>query len=196
MSRSPDQTDLSARRPGIRQQCEASYEGNGHLFQRDHLEGRPQATSSPCLFPGQNRFAGGGPGPRYWLAARSAVGRDHEDESGIGQMCTDVLGPGWALRRTAHLAAVDCIGFALFDFVQDKLQFCQHSTFHFAIQYPDLGRPAGQACRGRLQAADARAGANSQDKPHRMVQVADPVGIVFELSSHSYRLTYSAGAYS
>ena len=32
-------------------------------------------------------------------------------------------------------------------------------------------------------------------KPYRMVYVEDPFGIVFELYSHSYELTYSAGAY-
>ena len=33
------------------------------------------------------------------------------------------------------------------------------------------------------------------EKPYRMVYVEDPFGIVFELYSHSYELTYSAGAY-
>ena len=34
------------------------------------------------------------------------------------------------------------------------------------------------------------------EKPYRMVYVEDPFGIVFELYSHSYELTYSAGAYA
>jgi hypothetical protein len=33
-------------------------------------------------------------------------------------------------------------------------------------------------------------------KPYRMVYVEDPFGIVFEIYSHSYELTYSAGAYT
>jgi len=33
------------------------------------------------------------------------------------------------------------------------------------------------------------------EKPYRMVYVEDPFGIVFEIYSHSYELTYSAGAY-
>ena len=33
------------------------------------------------------------------------------------------------------------------------------------------------------------------EKPYRMVYVEDPFGVVFEIYSHSYELTYSAGAY-
>ena len=33
-------------------------------------------------------------------------------------------------------------------------------------------------------------------KPYRMCYVEDPFGIVFEIYSHSYELTYSDGAYS
>jgi hypothetical protein len=32
-------------------------------------------------------------------------------------------------------------------------------------------------------------------KPYRMVYMEDPFGNIFELYSHSYELTYSAGAY-
>jgi hypothetical protein len=34
------------------------------------------------------------------------------------------------------------------------------------------------------------------DKPFKMVYVEDPIGIVFEIYTHSYKLTYSSGAYS
>jgi len=33
------------------------------------------------------------------------------------------------------------------------------------------------------------------EKPYRMVYMEDPFGNIFELYSHSYELTYSAGAY-
>ena len=33
------------------------------------------------------------------------------------------------------------------------------------------------------------------EKPYRMVYVEDPFCVVFEIYSHSYELTYSAGAY-
>jgi catechol 2,3-dioxygenase-like lactoylglutathione lyase family enzyme len=33
------------------------------------------------------------------------------------------------------------------------------------------------------------------EKPYKMVYVEDPFGIVFEIYTHSYELTYSSGAY-
>ena len=33
------------------------------------------------------------------------------------------------------------------------------------------------------------------EKPYRMCYVEDPFGLIFEVYSHSYELTYSAGAY-
>ena len=33
------------------------------------------------------------------------------------------------------------------------------------------------------------------EKPYKMVYVEDPFGVVFEIYSHSYELTYSSGAY-
>lgn len=124
-----------------------------------------------------------------------------EDGSDIGQMCTDVFGPGWNSLRIAHLATGDRIGFELFEFdgnhpPEENLSFRQHGTFHFAIQDPDL--------EGLLEKIVAAGGRQRMpvreyfpdEKPYRMVYVEDPFGIVFELYSHSYELTYSAGAYA
>ena len=33
------------------------------------------------------------------------------------------------------------------------------------------------------------------EKPYKMVYVEDPFGVVFEIYTHSYELTYSSGAY-
>ncbi len=124
-----------------------------------------------------------------------------EDDSDIGVMCTDVFGPDWKKIRIAHLATADRIGFELFEFdgnsaPSDNLEFRRHGTFHFAIQDPDL--------EGLLERIVAAGGKQRMpvreyfpdEKPYRMVYVEDPFGIVFELYSHSYELTYSAGAYS
>jgi hypothetical protein len=35
-----------------------------------------------------------------------------------------------------------------------------------------------------------------KDKPFKMCYVEDPFGIVFEIYTHSYELTYSSGAYT
>jgi len=124
-----------------------------------------------------------------------------EDDSDIGVMCTDVFGAGWGHLRIAHLATADRIGFELFEFdeneaPQDNLSFRQHGTFHFAIQDPDLeGLLAKILAAGGKQRMPVREYFPDK-KPYRMVYVEDPFGIVFEIYSHSYELTYSAGAYS
>ncbi len=124
-----------------------------------------------------------------------------EDNSDIGQMCTDVFGPGWGRLRIAHLATADRIGFELFEFdgnnaPTDTLPFRQHGTFHFAIQDPNLEDLLARIiAAGGKQRMPVRTYFPDQ-KPYRMVYVEDPFGIVFELYSHSYELTYSDGAYS
>lgn len=124
-----------------------------------------------------------------------------EDDSDIGQMCTDVFGKGWERLRIAHLATADRIGFELFEFEgheapKDNLNYRQHGTFHFAIQDPNLEDLLDKiVAAGGKQRMPVRE-YFPDDKPYRMVYVEDPFGIVFELYSHSYELTYSAGAYS
>lgn len=124
-----------------------------------------------------------------------------EDDSDIGQMCTDVFGAGWKHLRIAHLATADRIGLELFEFdgnssPHDNLPFRQNGIFHFAIQDPDveglLARIVAAGGRQRMPVREDFPG----KKPYRMVYVEDPFGIVFEIYSHSYELTYSAGAYA
>ena len=100
-----------------------------------------------------------------------------------------------------HLATADRIGLELFEFdghtaPEDNLAFRKHGMFHFAIQDPDLeGLLAKILAAGGKQRMPVRA-YYPDKKPYRMVYVEDPFGIVFEIYSHSYELTYSAGAYS
>ncbi|WP_428927745.1 lactoylglutathione lyase family protein [Marinibacterium sp. SX1] len=124
-----------------------------------------------------------------------------EDDSDIGVMCNDVFGPGWGRFRIAHLSTADRIGFELFEFPEnhrpdDNLPHRQVGLFHFAIQDPDLeGLLARIVAAGGRQRMPVRSYFPGE-KPYRMVYVEDPFGIVFELYSHSYELTYSAGAYA
>ncbi|WP_392338245.1 lactoylglutathione lyase family protein [Loktanella salsilacus] len=124
-----------------------------------------------------------------------------EDDSAIGVMCTDVFGPGWVSLRIAHLSTADGIGIEIFEFPgnyapDEKLEHKRHGTFHFAVQDPDV--------EGLTKAIVAAGGRQRMpiheyfpgEKPYRMVYVEDPFGIVFEIYSHSYELTYSAGAYA
>ncbi len=124
-----------------------------------------------------------------------------EDDSAIGIMCNDVFGPGWGKFRIAHLSTGDRVGIELFEFPRnyapkDNLPFRQVGLFHFAIQDPDpeglLEKIVAAGGRQRMPIRSYYPG----EKPYRMVYVEDPFGIVFELYSHGYELTYSAGAYS
>ena len=123
-----------------------------------------------------------------------------EDDSDIGQMCTDVFGPGWKRLRIAHMATADRIGSELFEMQdnrspKDNLDFRRHGTFHFAVQDPDIeglvARIVAAGGRQRMPIREYFPG----EKPYRMCYVEDPFGIVFEVYSHGYELTYSAGAY-
>lgn len=124
-----------------------------------------------------------------------------EDDSPIGVMCTDVFGPDWGSFRIAHMATADRIGIELFEFPdnyqpEDNLAHRQIGMFHFAVQDPDLEglmqRIVDAGGKQRMPVREYFPG----EKPYRMVYVEDPFGIVFEIYSHSYELTYSAGAYN
>jgi lactoylglutathione lyase family protein len=122
------------------------------------------------------------------------------DESAIGQMCTDVFGEGWGSFRIAHMATGDRVGIELFEFPgcyipEKNLDYKRSGIFHFCIQDPDveglLKKIIEHGGRQRMPVRHYYPG----EKPYRMVYVEDPFGNVFELYSHSYELTYSAGAY-
>ena len=96
---------------------------------------------------------------------------------------------------------LDRIGFELFEFdgneaPEENMKFRRHGTFHFAIQDPNLEDLLAKivAAGGKQRMPIREYFPN--EKPYRMVYVEDPFGIVFELYSHSYELTYSNGAYS
>lgn len=123
-----------------------------------------------------------------------------EDDSDIGRMCTDVFGPGWVKLRIAHLSTADRIGIELFEFngnttPETNLDFRKTGLFHFCIQDPDIeGMVEKIVAAGGKQRMPIRSYFPDQ-KPYRMVYVEDPFGIVFEIYTHGYELTYSAGAY-
>ncbi|WP_289032877.1 lactoylglutathione lyase family protein [uncultured Roseibium sp.] len=123
-----------------------------------------------------------------------------EDDSDIGRMCTDVFGEGWGSLRIAHMSTSDRIGIEIFEFKSnrapaDKLDYRTTSLFHFCIQDPDVeGLTKKIVAAGGKQRMPVRE-YFPDEKPYRMVYVEDPFGIVFEIYSHGYELTYSAGAY-
>ena len=123
-----------------------------------------------------------------------------EDDSPIGVMCRDVFGEGFRSFRIAHVSTADGIGVELFQFPNqqqpaDNFEYWKTSVFHFCVQDPDVEGLAERIVEaGGKQRMPVRH-YFPDEKPYRMVYCEDPFGNLLEIYSHSYELTYSAGAY-
>jgi lactoylglutathione lyase family protein len=122
-----------------------------------------------------------------------------ETETAIGKMCVDVFGEGWGELKIAHMSAGDRTGIEMFEFKHNKtpkeFEYWKTGTFHFCIQDPDLeGLVEKIVAHGGKQRMPVRE-YYPGEKPYRMVYAEDPFGVVFEIYSHGYELTYSQGAY-
>lgn len=121
-------------------------------------------------------------------------------ETAIGIMCQDVFGKGYESFKIAHLATGDKIGVELFEFKHmqsQKAEFTPFKTglFHFCVQDPAIEELALKIVQhGGKQRMPIREYYPGQ-KPYKMVYCEDPFGNIIEIYSHSYELTYSAGAY-
>lgn len=135
-----------------------------------------------------------------WYVIMPPTTIEEEQDTAIGQMCIDVFGRGWGTFEIAHLSTADKIGIELFSFPtteQKKPEFNPFHTglFHFCVQDPDI--------EGLIEKIEAQGGKRRMpirayypgEKPFRMCYVEDPFGVVFEIYTHSYELTYSPGAY-
>lgn len=123
-----------------------------------------------------------------------------ERETAIGQMCIDVFGEDWETFEIAHMSTSDGIGIELFSFPNTeykKPEFNPFRTglFHFCVQDPDIENLTNKiVAHGGKQRMPIRE-YYPNEKPYKMVYVEDPFGVVFEIYTHSYELTYSSGAY-
>jgi catechol 2,3-dioxygenase-like lactoylglutathione lyase family enzyme len=66
-----------------------------------------------------------------------------EDNSPIGELCTDVFGRNWDKFRIAHLSTGDRIGVELFEFKgqvnpEDNFEYWKTGIFHFCVQDPNV----------------------------------------------------------
>ena len=111
-----------------------------------------------------------------------------------------MFGPDWTSFKICHLATVDKIGIEMFEFPNNtdpdnNLEYWKTGIFHFCITDPDVEGLAEKIVanggRQRMPIREYYPG----EKPYRMVYMEDPWGNIIELYSHSYELTYSAGAY-
>ncbi len=123
-----------------------------------------------------------------------------EKETAIGQMCIDVFGTGWKEFKIAHISTSDKVGIELFQFPAKPasgggFEPFKTGIFHFCVQDPDIEGLAEKIVeaggRQRMPIREYFPG----EKPFKMVYMEDPFGNIIEIYSHSYELTYSAGAY-
>lgn len=134
----------------------------------------------------------------YIIMAPSQVKK--ERETAIGQMCIDVFGEDWEEFQIAHMSTSDGIGIELFSFPNSaeeapKFNPFQTGLFHFCVQDPNIEVLIEKIVKaGGKQRMPIRE-YYPTEKPYKMCYVEDPFGIVFEIYTHSYELTYSSGAY-
>lgn len=135
-----------------------------------------------------------------WYVVMQPSKVKEELDTAIGIMCQDVFGEGYEEFKIAHLVTSDGIGIELFEFKQNQgnrpvFNHIPTGMFHFSVQDPDLEglvqKIVDNGGRQRMPIREYYPG----KKPYRMCYVEDPFGIVFEVYSHSYEVTYSAGAY-
>ena len=119
---------------------------------------------------------------------------------------TDVLGWYLIMEPTTieedHSATGDKIGVEIFEFKnqenpENNFEYWKTGIFHFCVQDPDVEGLAEKivAAGGKRRMAKPRF-YYPGEKPYRMIYMEDPFGNILEIYSHSYELTYSAGAYS
>ncbi len=134
-----------------------------------------------------------------WYQIMEPTQINEESETPIGLMCTDVFGKGWGSFKIAHMSTGDTIGVEIFEFATTEkpadFEYWKTSTFHFCVQDPDVeGLVEKILSHGGKQRMPIR-GYYPGEKPYRMVYMEGPFGLIFEIYSHSYELTYSQGAY-
>ena len=135
-----------------------------------------------------------------WYVIMPPTEIQEEKDTAIGQMCIDVFGEGWGKFDIAHLSTSDGIGIELFSFPSTASKPPEYNPFrtglfHFCIQDPDIegliGKIEAHGGKKRMPIREYY----PDEKPFRMCYVEDPFGVVFEIYTHSYELTYSPGAY-
>jgi lactoylglutathione lyase family protein len=134
-----------------------------------------------------------------WYTIMEPTVVKEESDTAIGQMCIDVFGEGWGTFKIAHLSTGDRIGIEMFEFQNNEtpteFEYWKTGTFHFCVQDPNIEalveKIVAHGGKQRMPIREYYPG----EKPYKMVYVEDPFGLVFEIYTHGYELTYSQGAY-
>ena len=134
-----------------------------------------------------------------WYTIMKPTVVKEESDTAIGKMCIDVFGTGWGSFKIAHVSTGDKIGIEMFEFKNNEkpkeFEYWKTGTFHFCVQDPNIETLVEKIiAHGGKQRMPIRE-YYPNEKPYKMVYVEDPFGLVFEIYTHSYELTYSQGAY-
>ena len=134
-----------------------------------------------------------------WYVVMNNTEVKEENHSAIGIMCQDVFGENHGDFKIAHLVTSNGIGIELFEFKENdehfKFDYLKIGLFHFCVQDPDIeGLVQKIVENGGKQRMPIRE-YYPNEKPYKMCYVEDPFGIVFEIYTHSYEVTYSKDAY-
>ena len=134
-----------------------------------------------------------------WYTIMKPTVVKEESDTAIGKMCIDVFGTGWGSFKIAHVSTGDKIGIEMFEFKNNEkpreFEYWKTGTFHFCVQDPNIEALVEKIiAHGGKQRMPIRE-YYPNEKPFKMVYVEDPFGLVFEIYTHSYELTYSQGAY-
>ncbi len=123
-----------------------------------------------------------------------------ESDTAIGQMYFDIFGNDWDYFAITHMSTSDGMGIELFSFLNGKKEapnFNPFKTglFHFCVQDPDI-----ENLRKKIVDYDGKQrmpirAHYPNEKPYKIVYVQDPFGIVFEIYTHRYELTYPSVVY-
>jgi lactoylglutathione lyase family protein len=134
-----------------------------------------------------------------WYTIMKPTVVKEESDTAIGKMCIDVFGEGWGSFKIAHVSTGDKIGIEMFEFqnnrTPEEFEYWKTGTFHFCVQDPNIEALVEKVvAHGGKQRMPIRE-YYPNEKPFKMVYVEDPFGLVFEIYTHSYEMTYSQGAY-
>lgn len=116
-------------------------------------------------------------------------------------MCTYVFGSHWDKFRIAHLSTGDGLGVELFavknqENPENNVEYWKTGVFHFCVQDHNIEELAEKiVAAGGKKHMQAPRYYYPAEKPYRMIYMEDPFGNILEIYSHSYELTYAAGAY-
>jgi predicted enzyme related to lactoylglutathione lyase len=130
-----------------------------------------------------------------WYHTVKPTGITAESDTPIGQMCIDVFGASRGSFKIALLSTGEKIGVEMFKFrnYETLINFeCWKKTpFHFCLQDTDIDQLVEKivALGGKQRTPICEY--DSDEKPYRMCYMEDPFGLIFEICSRNYELTYS-----